>query len=232
MENLSVDSLKNVLNGLEPEAKNAFDFLVSKNAPEKEQACALRSVEHLLLLDPDLPSIIATIVFQIPQIDQEDLADIKTHFGQEVGGLVKDLMKFSRIKFQINTSDKRKTFIKRAVMILSKNNRSLYAKLATRLAKLEVRKSMTNATIEELARETLDVHAPLAELLGLWTLHQQLEDKAFEILQFQEYQKIALYKNNKLALNDDHINRIKQTLENVAKTAGITHVIEIKEKNL
>lgn len=231
-ESFNINSLIKILNILDAEVKNAYDLLVAKNASEKEQACALRAVEHLLKLDPDLPTLLATVLFQIPDITQDDLADIKNGFGREVAGLVKDLMKFSRIKFQINTSEKRQTFIKRAIFVLSNDNRALYAKLATRLAKLEVRKPVKNATLEEIAQETLDIHVPLANLLGLWELHCQLEDKCFEYLHPHEYQKIALYKANKFSLNTEHIIQIEQTLHNIATTAEIHHSIEVVEKNL
>jgi GTP pyrophosphokinase len=108
-------------------------------------------------------------------------ADIRSQFGEEVGDLVAGLTKLSKIEFQSREEAQAENF-RKMLIAMSKDIRIILIKLADRLHNIRTLEYMAEDSRRRIARETLDIYAPLAHRLGIYWMKEELEDRAFRVL--------------------------------------------------
>src|SRR2546430_5840135 len=107
------------------------------------------------------------------------LEDIEKLFGPEIGRLVDGVTKLSRIELQSDQTKQAENF-RKLVLAMSEDIRVLLVKLADRLHNMQtLRFIKSDEKRRRIARETMDIYAPLAERLGMHQMKDQLEDLAF-----------------------------------------------------
>src|ERR1700742_788775 len=107
------------------------------------------------------------------------LADIQKQFGPNVARLVDGVTKLSRIEFQ-NDQTKQAENFRKLVLAMSEDIRVLLIKLADRLHNMRTLHHIKDADKRRrIARETIEVYAPLAERIGIEKMQDELEDLAF-----------------------------------------------------
>ena len=116
-------------------------------------------------------------------------ADIRGQFGDEVGDLVAGLTKLSKIEFQSREEAQAENF-RKMLIAMSKDIRIILIKLADRLHNIRTLEFMSEEARTRVARETLDIYAPLAHRLGIYWMKEELEDRAFRVLHPEVYRQI------------------------------------------
>jgi guanosine-3',5'-bis(diphosphate) 3'-pyrophosphohydrolase len=116
-------------------------------------------------------------------------ADIRNQFGDEVGDLVAGLTKLSKIEFQSREEAQAENF-RKMLIAMSKDIRIILIKLADRLHNIRTLEYMSEDSRTRIARETLDIYAPLAHRLGIYWMKEELEDRAFRVLYPEVYRQI------------------------------------------
>ncbi|HTO52096.1 MAG TPA: bifunctional (p)ppGpp synthetase/guanosine-3',5'-bis(diphosphate) 3'-pyrophosphohydrolase [Myxococcota bacterium] len=116
-------------------------------------------------------------------------ADIRGQFGDEVGNLVAGLTKLSKIEFQSREEAQAENF-RKMLIAMSKDIRIILIKLADRLHNIRTLDFMSEEARARVARETLDIYAPLAHRLGIYWMKEELEDRAFRVLHPEVYRQI------------------------------------------
>jgi GTP pyrophosphokinase len=116
-------------------------------------------------------------------------ADIRNQFGDEVGDLVAGLTKLSKIEFQSREEAQAENF-RKMLIAMSKDIRIILIKLADRLHNIRTLEYMSEDARTRIARETLDIYAPLAHRLGIYWMKEELEDRAFKVLHPEVYRSI------------------------------------------
>ncbi len=116
-------------------------------------------------------------------------ADIRSQFGDEVGDLVAGLTKLSKIEFQSREEAQAENF-RKMLIAMSKDIRIILIKLADRLHNIRTLEYMNEDSRRRVARETLDIYAPLAHRLGIYWMKEELEDRAFRVLHPEVYAQI------------------------------------------
>ncbi|MFI5315956.1 MAG: RelA/SpoT family protein [Myxococcota bacterium] len=116
-------------------------------------------------------------------------ADIRNQFGEEVGELVAGLTKLSKIEFQSREEAQAENF-RKMLIAMSKDIRIILIKLADRLHNIRTLEYMNEDSRRRVARETLDIYAPLAHRLGIYWMKEELEDRAFRVLHPDVYAQI------------------------------------------
>jgi len=107
------------------------------------------------------------------------LDDIERLFGHEIGRLVDGVTKLSRIELQSDQTKQAENF-RKLVLAMSEDIRVLLVKLADRLHNMQTLRFINSEEKRRrIARETMDIYAPLAERLGMHRMKDQLEDLAF-----------------------------------------------------
>lgn len=127
----------------------------------------------------DTPTIIAALLHDVVEdtgITKEEVSD---KFGVQVAELVDGLSKLDKIEFQSATEAQAENF-RKMLLAMSQDVRVILVKLADRLHNMQTLDVMKPDKRRRIARETLEIYAPIANRLGLNDIYQELEDLSFK----------------------------------------------------
>ncbi|UHQ24225.1 bifunctional (p)ppGpp synthetase/guanosine-3',5'-bis(diphosphate) 3'-pyrophosphohydrolase [Lysobacter sp. 5GHs7-4] len=111
--------------------------------------------------------------------------------------------------------------LRRLLLAIVRDLRVVPILLARQLARMRNADALAPDARRELAALTRDIHAPLANRLGIWQLKWELEDLAFRYLEPQTYQKIARLLDEKRGDRERYIEQVKRTLRGALAAAGL-----------
>ncbi len=132
-----------------------------------------------LHLDP--PTLIAALLHDVVEDTGVTKQEIGEKFGKQVADLVDGLSKLDKIEFQSATQAQAENF-RKMLLAMSQDVRVILVKLADRLHNMSTLDVMKPEKQRRIARETLDIYAPIANRLGLNEIYQTLEDLSFKYL--------------------------------------------------
>ena len=174
---------------LNPEKLNkAYDFAVKAHSNQKRASGDPYSVHPIevanILTDLKLDS--ATITTGLLHDTIEDTyatyETIKGEFGEEVADLVDGVTKISVFENQAISNSKAENF-RKLILATSKDIRVLLVKLADRLHNMRTLKAIDKEEKRKrIAKETMEIYAPLADRMGMNRIRDELEDLSFDIL--------------------------------------------------
>lgn len=155
--------------------------------------------------------------------------EIKGLFGAEVAELTEGVTKLSKISFEDKAVEQAENF-RKLLLAMSKDIRVLLIKLADRVHNMRTLSAFSNESKKRrIARETLDIYAPLADRIGLHVIKAELEDLAFHILEPDEYEMITR-RMEEWREQDDLVNRVTSVLRDELKLAKIKAEVSGREK--
>ena len=117
------------------------------------------------------------------------LEQVSARFGDEVAWIVDGVTKLDRVQFDSKAAQQAAS-MRKMLVAMAKDLRVLMIKLSDRLHNMRTLGAMAPEKQARIARETLDVYAPLAHRLGMQDLKQQLEDLSFATLHPKQYAEI------------------------------------------
>ena len=147
-------------------------------------ACILAEL-HL-----DVPTLLAALLHDVVEDTPVTKQEIFERYGKQVAELVDGLSKIDKLDFQSATEAQAENF-RKMLLAMSQDVRVILVKLADRLHNMQTLDAMKPEKQKRIARETLDIFAPIANRLGLNNVYQQLEDLAFKFLYPMRYRVIA-----------------------------------------
>ena len=109
------------------------------------------------------------------------LAEIDHEFGSEIAGLIDGVTKLDRVRFS-NREQAQAATIRKMVVAMAQDVRVLIIKLFDRLHNIRTVHALRDEKQKRVAKETLDVYAPLAHRLGVQEIKHEFEDRCFAIL--------------------------------------------------
>ncbi|PZP38935.1 MAG: bifunctional (p)ppGpp synthetase/guanosine-3',5'-bis(diphosphate) 3'-pyrophosphohydrolase [Pseudomonas fluorescens] len=155
--------------------------------------------------------------------------ELKQLFGAEVAELTEGVTKLSKISFEDKAVEQAENF-RKLLLAMSKDIRVLLIKLADRIHNMRTLGAFSNESKKKrIARETLDIYAPLADRIGLHVIKAELEDLAFQILEPDEYAAITR-RMEEWREQDDLVNRVTTVLKDELVKAGIKAEVSGREK--
>ncbi len=134
------------------------------------------------------PTLVAALLHDTVEDTPYALDQLREDFGDEVALLVDGVTKLDKVKY--GDSAQAET-IRKMIVAMSRDIRVLVIKLADRLHNMRTLRYVRPETQERVARETLEIYAPLAHRLGMNTLKWELEDLAFATLHPKIYDEIV-----------------------------------------
>ncbi|HMN38095.1 MAG TPA: bifunctional (p)ppGpp synthetase/guanosine-3',5'-bis(diphosphate) 3'-pyrophosphohydrolase [Hyphomicrobium sp.] len=156
-------------------------------------------------------------------------AEIDQMFGPEIGGLVDGLTKIKRLDLASKKAEQAENF-RKLLIAISSDIRVLLVKLADRLHNMRTLEHMKPESRQRNSEETLDIYAPLAGLMGMQTLREELEDHAFRWLHPQAYEAVTEKLQELRARNKGLVEEIRQALARKLADAGIKAETTGREK--
>ncbi|MFK7989823.1 MAG: bifunctional (p)ppGpp synthetase/guanosine-3',5'-bis(diphosphate) 3'-pyrophosphohydrolase [Sandaracinaceae bacterium] len=149
------------------------------------------SVAHIIAdMRLDAASVCAALLHDVVEDTEATNAEMTDLFGEEVAFLVDGVTKLGRINFTCKEDQQAESF-RKMLVAMARDIRVLLVKLADRLDNMRTLQHMKPEKQERIARETLDIYAPLAGRLGIYWLKSELEDLSFKYLNREHYAEIA-----------------------------------------
>ncbi len=157
--------------------------------------------------------------------------EIAKRFNEQVAHIVEGVTKLDKIKFA-NREDHQAENIRKMLLAMVTDVRVVLIKLADRLHNMRTLEHLKPEKQQKIARETLDIYAPLAHRLGMGKLRGELEDLAFRYTDPFAYLQVAQEVENLRGANEDFLATIVATLQAKLEEAGIQGRVESRIKRL
>ncbi len=141
-------------------------------------------------LKVDTNTLIAALLHDILEDTDTKPEEIKELFGEDVMNLVQGVTKLSKLQFKSNEERQAENF-RRLFIAMANDVRIVFLKLADRLHNMRTLNFMATEKQQKIARETLDIFAPLANRLGIGRVKAELEDLSLRYLEPEKYFEIA-----------------------------------------
>jgi GTP pyrophosphokinase len=138
----------------------------------------------------DVQAIIAALLHDVVEDTKITNDQVAEKFGKPVAELVEGLSKLDRIQFETREDAQAENF-RKMLLAMARDVRVILIKLADRLHNMRTLDSMAPDKRERIARETMEIYAPIANRLGLNDLHHELQDLSFKYLHPNRYSVLA-----------------------------------------
>ncbi|MCL2069700.1 MAG: HD domain-containing protein [Treponema sp.] len=191
-------------------------------AKESALVHSMGAAEILAELGLDADTIIASLIYPLP-------ASQSGQFDPAVALLVQEIEKVSRLKTNNSTIHEAEN-IRNMLFALTDDIRVIFIRLAEKLFALRSLDS-SGEKPKALARECLDIYAPLAGRLGISWLKNELEDLSLKFLNPETYQQIKSIVAEKRKQRNESLELAQQTILSAAKAAGINVRVESRAKH-
>ena len=190
------------------------------------------SVARILTpLHMDAQAIMAALLHDVVEDTSVSKQDVAKKFGKPVAELVDGLSKLDKIEFETREDAQAENF-RKMLMAMARDVRVILIKLADRLHNMRTLDSMSHEKSERIARETMEIYAPIANRLGLNAVYQELQDLSFKHLHPNRYS--VLSKAIKVARGNrrEVLGKIQEAIRLRLEENHITTQVHGREKHL
>jgi GTP pyrophosphokinase len=171
-------------------------------------------------LEMDRATIAAALLHDVVEdtvVTSEEVAD---RFGTEIAALVDGVTKLTRIPYQ-SKEDAQVENLRKMFLAMAKDIRVIIIKLADRLHNMRTLGSLPPVKQQSIAKETVEIYAPIAHRLGIWKMKWDLEDLALRYLDPDSYRDIADRVAKKRTAREETVARVISELASCFALAGV-----------
>ena len=185
----------------------------------------------LATLRLDVQAIIAALLHDVVEDTGTTAEQVAEKFGKPVAKLVDGLSKLDRIQFETREDAQAENF-RKMLMAMARDVRVILIKLADRLHNMRTLESMSHDKCERIARETMEIYAPIANRLGLNDIYRELQDLSFKHLHPNRY--AVLSKALKVARGNrrEVVRKILDAIQRRLAESNIQADVTGREKNI
>jgi relA/spoT family protein len=170
-------------------------------------------------------TICAALMHDLAEDTAVTLNDISSEFSPEIAEMVNGVTKLAKIKY-VSAEEQQVENYRKMFLAMGKDIRVILIKLADRLHNIRTLKFLKRDRQIAIAQETIDLYAPLANRLGVFSMKWELEDQAFKYLYPEEYREIvegiAKKREERLKFIDQIVDEIKINLKKEKIVCEIT----------
>jgi RelA/SpoT family (p)ppGpp synthetase len=178
----------------------------------------------------DAQTLIAAILHDVMEDTPNTKEEITERFGREVAELVDGVSKLDQIQFRSRAEAQAESF-RKMLLAMVRDIRVIMVKLADRTHNMRTLGAMPPAKRRTIARETLDIYAPIANRLGMNAIKRELEDLGFRSLYPRRYKVIETAVKAAKGNQKQFVGRIASSLKEALDGAKIPARIEGREKD-
>lgn len=216
-----------------PMLAEAVEACIDCTAIDQRECCDV--LGSLALLGCDVPTRAAALWFALAEADPAQWELRRAALPAEVQRLVNGQQAAERVwalHAQQRTPQATLEGLRRLLLALVRDLRVVFALLARQLAQMRAPDTMSLERAQALARLTRDIHAPLANRLGIWQLKWELEDLAFRALQPQVYRRIASLLDERRSDRERFIDDVIAQLQLAMAAAGVEAELAGRPKHI
>lgn len=182
-------------------------------------------------LKMDDATICAALLHDVVEDTDITKEDIVREFGEEIAEMVEGVTKLGKIKY-VTIEEQQVENYRKMFLAMGKDIRVILIKLADRLHNMRTLSYLRRDRQIANAKETMELYAPLANRLGIYSLKWELEDLAFKYLQPEEYKELILGIEKKREERLEFIDKIMEEIKQALKKAKITAEMTGRAKHL
>src|SRR5271157_221296 len=157
--------------------------------------------------------------------------DLERFFGTEIATLVDGVTKISKIEFQSKEERQAENF-RKMILAMSRDIRVLLVKLADRLHNMRTLDPMPLEAQKRIARETMEIYAPLAARLGIYWMRTELEDLAFRYIETEQYNHIKTRLDETIKQTEEYVNNVLRIIREKLEQYNINAVTKGRNKDI
>jgi len=207
-----------------------------RESGEPYMAHPIAVTKILVEMRMDVSTLAAGLLHDVAEDTEFTIEYIQENFGPVIAMLVDGVTKLKRINELGNTrsamSDSKAESLRKMFLAMVEDIRVVLIKLADRLHNMRTLGSQKDFKRRRIARETLEIFAPLANRLGIWRIKSELEDLSFRYLEPASYRDIAKAIQQKQDERDKWVIRLKAELERELAKAGIVAEVSARTKHI
>jgi len=219
------------------DVRRAYEFAVEAHV-EQRRASGEPYVTHpiaaaqiLAELGLDPVAIQAALLHDLPEDTGFGIADVEERFGVEIAHLVDGVTKLSRFS-TLSHEEQQAENIRKMFLAMAEDIRVVLIKLADRLHNMRTLGALPLEKQVRIARQTMEIYAPLAERLGIWQMKWELEDLAFKALEPEGFRSLASQLDTRRRAREAYVQRAIATLAAELAKAGIAAELSGRPKHI
>ena len=238
---ITIDDIKDAVREYQPNAdidliQKAYDLAYAAHFDQKRA-----SGEHYIIhplhvaailtqMHIDEVTIAAALLHDVVEDTTFTLDEMKKKFGEEVALLIDGVTKLNKIHFKSKEMQQSENY-RKMFLAMAKDIRVIMIKLADRLHNMRTLKYMPEEKQKRIAKETLEIYAPLANRLGISNIKWELEDLCFRYLYPEEYYDLVEKVKQKRQERQKFIDDSVQEMVTEIKKTGIKAEIQGRAKH-
>ena len=180
----------------------------------------LAVAEILAHLQIDHITLMAALMHDVVEDTSYSKEDLEKMFGSEVAFLVDGVTKLNQFQYETK-EDRQMENYRKMILAMAKDVRVVVIKLGDRLHNMRTLKHMRSDKQKRIAKETLEIFAPLAHRLGIFNVKWELEDLSFRYLEPEKYYDLVDQMKQKRQAREDIVN---DTMSQLTKALGEAHI--------
>lgn len=211
--------------------RQAYIFAKEKHKGQKRMS-GENYIEHPLFVTDFLSQFnfntetyVAALLHDTVEDTSADIEVIKKKFGDEVAALVSGVTKLKRLKGKLVTKESLQNYsmenLRKMFLAMAEDVRVVLIKLSDRLHNMKTLEAKSPQARKRIAKETIEIYAPLANRLGMGEMKGQLEDYSFPHLYPQEYKKIKRLYAKEINTRKSYINKARKEIKKLLKEHDI-----------
>lgn len=181
-------------------------------------------------LGMDENTIVAGLLHDVVEDTPYTQEQLQKDFGDEVSILVDGVTKLGSLVYE-SKEERQAENLRKMFLAMSKDIRVLIIKLADRLHNLRTINYMSERQIEDKCKETLEIYAPLASRLGMFSMKFELEDIALKHLDPEAYYDLVEQVNTKKQKREEHINQVIEEIKEGLEDLKLKYEIKGRSKH-
>jgi GTP diphosphokinase / guanosine-3',5'-bis(diphosphate) 3'-diphosphatase len=171
-------------------------------------------------------TIAAGLLHDVPEDTSVTLEEIEKEFGKEIAGMVDGVTKLGKIKLRGSHEEYFLENLRKMILAMAADIRVVIIKLADRLHNMQTLQYNPPAKQLRIARETMEIFAPIANRLGMGEIKTQLQDLSFKYLDPENFSHVKDLEDKSYKEREKYVKQAITELEEEAKKEGIA-VVEI-----
>ena len=215
----------------------AYDFAKKAHANQKRASgedyfihpCTVAQI--LIDLGLDSATVAAAFLHDVIEDTPVSEGDIRKEFGEEVLELVVGVTKLDKIQFHSKEEEQAENF-RKIFVAMAKDIRVIIIKLADRLHNMRSLNFLSNERQQRMARETLDIYAPLAHRLGISQVKCELEDLCLKYLEPDVYEYLSTNVEERLKANTEFVDQVVGEVNEILHSSNVMGEVFGRKKHL
>ncbi|MCS6292127.1 MAG: bifunctional (p)ppGpp synthetase/guanosine-3',5'-bis(diphosphate) 3'-pyrophosphohydrolase [Nitrospira sp.] len=237
-----IDQLLDRVRSYQPDAdlslvRKAYDFSAKvhegqtrrSGEPYVQHPVAVAGV--LTLLKTDVAAVVAGLLHDTLEDTVATPAELEREFGKEVVHLVDGVTKIGKITFR-SYEEKQAENFRKMVLSMADDIRVVIIKLADRLHNMRTLEHLSEAKRQEIAQETLEIYAPLANRIGIGWVKNELEDLCLKHLKPDVYEMLRVRVAKRDEDREQYIQEVRDLVEKALADVGLQGTVYGRPKHL